>query len=385
MISLGERPPALHWLTALRYPAAVWVVLIHSLNGVRSTMGCNPLPESLLNTFIERGYLGVSFFFMLSGFILTWNYPIIKSKRSYLIARASRVLPVYYLSLLFALPILISGIIKQGINLKVLVKSGIVITLTQSWIPDLSAWWNGPAWTLSCEAFFYLILPFILPFMANLMERNSKNKAVFLLFALWLIGLIAPIWFICKYGTQLNPDFTADQAHEKMSHAKLFVERFPLLRVIEFLAGVVLCIGFRRFFVIYRPKLGIGLIFLGIIWIFSSFKITFILSMGTWCLPGFAMIISGAALTPWSGSPPWIFKPILLLGNASYALYLFHVPARDYLLIITKHIGFCNALTGSQLLILIFILCLTSTTLLSIAIYLHFEEPARKIIKTLDR
>lgn len=57
--------------------------------------------------FLEHGYLAVSFFFILSGFILTYNYadrwPSV-SLREYLLARFARIYPIYLLALLLELP-----------------------------------------------------------------------------------------------------------------------------------------------------------------------------------------------------------------------------------------------------------------------------------------
>jgi peptidoglycan/LPS O-acetylase OafA/YrhL len=46
------------------------------------------------------------------------------------------------------------------------------LTLTQAWIPKAAVAWNGPAWSLSVEAFFYLLFPFILPKL----ESMSANR-----------------------------------------------------------------------------------------------------------------------------------------------------------------------------------------------------------------
>jgi len=334
---------------------------------------------------MERGYLGVSFFFMLSGFILTYNYPSITSKRDYLAARAARILPVYYLSLLFALPWLITYILSDGFNLKLWLKIILVLTLTQSWVPTISGFWNGPAWTLSCEAFFYTSLLFILKPLTHWCAHHLI-RSFSLFMGCMALGLAAPILFYEKHhdvsisGVML----TGDQA---MINLKYLIERFPLLRWLEFVAGVVLCLGVRSYLRQWS-KFAPLLLLTGLTWVLSSLLFPFIFSMGTYCLPGFALMIAGAAALPFpnfkvAGPFTSAFASFgLLLGNASYAVYLFHFSVIGYVLLLNRRLeGSILPGAGEAKVWALFVATALITTILSILVYLFYEEASRKLVR----
>src|SRR3954470_504363 len=127
-------------LTSLRFFAALLVVLSH-------------LPGS---TFSE-GYTGVTFFFILSGFILSHSYEDrlrtgATSRREFWIARIARVYPLHLLTLLAAVPLAVSESSgAMGFAGRLLAQ----LTLTQAAVPVGSIYFsfNHPAWSLSVEAF----------------------------------------------------------------------------------------------------------------------------------------------------------------------------------------------------------------------------------------
>ncbi|MDG4896139.1 acyltransferase family protein [Mesorhizobium sp. WSM4976] len=88
-------------LTSLRFFAAVYVLAFHSVD-------INGAPRLIAN-FVKNGYLGVSFFFLLSGFILTHSYvgrmPHWDDVGRFAVARFARIYPVYLLALAVALPL----------------------------------------------------------------------------------------------------------------------------------------------------------------------------------------------------------------------------------------------------------------------------------------
>src|SRR5579862_2344360 len=88
--------PRIESLTGLRWFAALAVYFDHfRLLGVPGWM----------TTMFENGYMGVTVFFVLSGFILTVNYrstlssPSLSAIRDFAVARVARVYPTYLLAL----------------------------------------------------------------------------------------------------------------------------------------------------------------------------------------------------------------------------------------------------------------------------------------------
>ncbi|MCE0483760.1 MAG: acyltransferase [Methylacidiphilales bacterium] len=376
-VGFSRRSPTLPWLTVLRYPAALWVVLLHACNGWITETNVDPV----LKLFVERGYLGVSFFFILSGFILAYNYPEVTSPRAYYLARAGRILPVYYLSLLFSLPLL-APVLQQNNAAEVTPILLAILTLTQAWIPSISSAWNGPAWTLSCEAFFYFTFPMLL---VPLTEWCRGMGRTLMLLALCLgLGLILPILFTWTYGTGSYTEIAYSAQGDQMQTVKLILERFPLVRLVEFIAGMVLCLGVRAHLHRLSESVALLMVIFGVAWVGSSLWIPFIFSMGTFCLPGFALIIVGAATLPFpveGGIRSWLGRAGLLLGNASYAVYLFHAPVLRYLAILDPEVFIRPDKVTVGFIWGWFLAAAVIITLLSISIHLLFEEPARRWIR----
>ena len=141
----AQRRPHLRALTSLRFFAALLVLVFHYRH--KALIFSNGLSEF--------GYEAVSFFFILSGFILTYTYTTPKglnvSVRDFLVTRIARIAPSYYLALALALPIFL---VKGPWN-----AAPLVITMTQAWVPTSAMAWTAPAWSLSNEMFFYLCYP----------------------------------------------------------------------------------------------------------------------------------------------------------------------------------------------------------------------------------
>jgi hypothetical protein len=149
------RRPAIPALTSLRFFAALWVVLFHV-----NVIGLNRGGSVAYLAFSLLGYAGVSFFFVLSGFILVYVYADRKiQKRGFWQARFARIYPAYIFSLVVMIPALISfwPMTKQAhMGLLALIANPILL---EAWFPKLLLTWNPVGWSLSAEAFFYLVCP----------------------------------------------------------------------------------------------------------------------------------------------------------------------------------------------------------------------------------
>ena len=93
----------------------------------------------------------------------------------YGIARWARVYPVYFLSLLILAQHLIQGPgpLPQGLltlRLSLLFNYGLVL---QGWTGHMPVQWNTPAWSLSCELFFYLCFPLALLLLKSAGRRGT--------------------------------------------------------------------------------------------------------------------------------------------------------------------------------------------------------------------
>lgn len=174
-------------LNGLRMAAALLVVLFHYAN---LAVSFPRLPHFVQNL-IANGTIALPFFYVLSGFVLAHSHinrePGPRGIRNFYSARIARLYPVYLLSFLLFFPIAIEKYLRHaapGLNHgpQIYVFGGLLTLFAlQAWTP-LSQAWNGPAWSLSVEAFFYLVFPFALPRIAKM----RPIPLIALLGTLWL-------------------------------------------------------------------------------------------------------------------------------------------------------------------------------------------------------
>lgn len=159
-------------LTGLRFFLALWVIL-HHLTGQKMMLeqwelGLPVLAQSL----IRGGYLAVQTFFILSGFVLAQSYSRTDWNRTSLIrfgiARFARIYPVYLLSLVVVSRFIFETLSQPGRT--VLQKAALLGDygfVLLGWMGSLRVGWNTPAWSLSCEIFFYLCFPLLFLWLRN--------------------------------------------------------------------------------------------------------------------------------------------------------------------------------------------------------------------------
>ncbi|NOK14937.1 acyltransferase family protein, partial [Corallococcus exercitus] len=186
--------PSLPALTGLRFFAALHVVAFH----VTPREG----RPGWLGALLDNGPASVTLFFILSGFVLAQAYlgsasPGPVSRRAFWVARLARIYPVYLLGLVLEAPPFFLAVLRQenGWTLPALQRllgvGAAVTSLTQAWIPPAACAWNCPGWSLSAEAFFYLLFPVLAGPLVRLGAKGLGWAAVCLiassalLYGLW--------------------------------------------------------------------------------------------------------------------------------------------------------------------------------------------------------
>jgi peptidoglycan/LPS O-acetylase OafA/YrhL len=177
----------------MRFFAAMLVVGFHCSLGFKTPFWAGDL--------LRNGYEAVSFFFVLSGFILTYVYAPEAgssiSKGRFWAARIARICPVYYLALALDLPRVVYSANVVHTTEKPLFLAALFATplFLQSWIPSVESIWNLPAWSLSVEAFFYAIFPFLIPPLLRVRTGRVIAGALLLVFVVG--GLRSVINTVC--------------------------------------------------------------------------------------------------------------------------------------------------------------------------------------------
>ena len=310
-------PERLDALTGLRFVAAAAVFIYHVPNWLQ-VPAFNPGP---------LGQAAVGYFFVLSGFILAHVYrrdgAVMQTGRFYL-ARFARIWPLHAACLLAMLAVRPESwprTMDQSVHFLA------HAALLQGWTTDSSRAlaWNGPAWSLSVEAFFYVLFPLLVRFRPR--------------------ALIACYAACCLLNAALYAlaDARAVQHPEQIPAWAYFASSFPLPRLQEFVLGICTHDAWRHF-----ANRGPRTAFTATVWELAAMAaavVSFLLwGSGAWATgrvapmtaqalaqgPGYSWAFA-ATIALCAFGRGWISRVLatrtmVYLGEISYAFYLVHTP-----------------------------------------------------------
>jgi peptidoglycan/LPS O-acetylase OafA/YrhL len=348
-------------LTGLRILPALFVLLSH--------VGAPPSPSPRVKAFFTAGYSGVTFFFVLSGFVLAHNYFerfqanfTLRLLWSYLVARVARIYPLYLLLLLWvSLPALLAGNARMDLWVR-------HVFALQAWDADINASFafNAPGWSISVEFFLYACFPALVFILAPIARRRWGIAMALVVVAASLAA--ETHWFVVK-GYDSLP-------WSDPRSAERWLYRNPLCRLGDFTLGILVA---RLVASMPGPHrrygwVAIGMSVVAIITLMCSLGPPF--SAASWdvsyALPA-ALLIFGLAIAPDSWpARAFATRPMILLGEASYALYLCHW----YMLL---HITVPGIPEGKW----IQVEAMTILMVIAMAVGLHVtvERPCRRLVR----
>lgn len=205
-------------LTSIRFFFALLVFLSHI-----HLFKDNSLTLEKINLFYFTEFkIGVSFFYILSGFILTYTYneSILLntfSFKEFIIKRITKLYPLHILTLILSVPLSLNGFRREtAFWFTKLIINGILI---QSWFLNDHLYWsfNAPSWSISNELFYYLVFPIIIIHL-------SKSKLNQISIIIYLSGIILISYLLI--GNQISADL---------------LNINPLIRLSDFIIGILLC------------------------------------------------------------------------------------------------------------------------------------------------
>ncbi|MBR8643507.1 acyltransferase [Streptomyces tuirus] len=154
-----RRPAPLPSLTGLRFIAAVLVFFFHSsfFEPLTNPFADRGLAEGFQWLFSKAGWMGVSFFFVLSGFVLTWSSRRDDTVLGFWRRRLLKIFPNHVAMWALAM-LLFAG---AATPLTAWLPN---LFLVHSWFPqhDIYISVNAPSWSLCSELLFYLLFPFLI-------------------------------------------------------------------------------------------------------------------------------------------------------------------------------------------------------------------------------
>jgi peptidoglycan/LPS O-acetylase OafA/YrhL len=299
-------------LTGLRFFAALMVILSHTIANPNHS-GIVDIP--VLEPIATLGYTGVAFFFVLSGFVLTWSWRPERGKGDFWLRRVARVYPLHAITWLLAVPLAIYLGTTSGVGDFF---SGLF--LVQAWSPNESVAfaYNAPSWSLACEAFFYAMFPLLIIPLARLDRRRLAGVIVA---SLAFLALVPAIAYVVGGGRD----------------AVAIFYYFPAYRLGEFVIGICLALLIRDG---WRPPVprwtGFALVGAGFVAALVADELFVRAVDGSESLPrpaaalilipAFALLIVVAAAGDLDGNRSFYSRPFVVkLGEWSFAAYLSHL------------------------------------------------------------
>ncbi|MEV5443665.1 acyltransferase [Streptomyces sp. NPDC052644] len=342
-------------LTGLRFWAALVVVLYH----LSRQTGTIPW----ISDATWYGRSGVTFFFVLSGFVLAWTYDGQRVPATvFLWRRFARIWPL--LAVTTALSVAAYAALGTDVTLRSVAAT---LLLVNAWlpVPDLLRGGNPAAWSLSDEAWFYLLFPLLmaLPWLRSARGRLGVAVAACVGgLAVWLCGAVI-----------------ADPVVRSWA-----LGYFPVTRTLQFLLGVAAGLAVARG---WRPRVPLGAaVALVVAWHlvlipwsraapdalwYSPYQASQLLSA-----PLFALLVAAAAGADLEGrrtglGGQWAIR----LGHWSFAWYLVHE------IVIRLWLGAYGRPVGLAATAGVWLLVLAASLALSAAAYHGVEHPLERRLR----
>lgn len=293
---------------SLRALAAVGVLLGHAYG-----LGHGFVATRLQDKVALGGLMGVFLFFVLTGYLLFWPFArrdfgngARVHLRDYARNRAVRILPLYYVAVVVLL------ILEEGGGS--LEQWWRFLTFSQNFSKETANTVDGPMWTLVVEFQFYVLLPVLAVVLARI-SRRRKRPAALVLLAAAVVSCIV---------------------HE-VHHGPFYVWSLSLISTFAFFAAGMLLAFLRLEWTARTPTalkgpfghsdtwFGLGVV----LWltVMTQYEYWFLLAVS-----GFLTV--GAFVLPlrdgWARRA-LAWKPLAILGVASYSLYLWHYPILERL------------------------------------------------------
>ncbi|GLZ40808.1 acyltransferase [Actinokineospora sp. NBRC 105648] len=308
-------PARLPTLTGARFLAAFAVFFSHAV--VTGYLGPEAVADLLPFAF-SAGWAGVEFFFILSGFVLTWSARAEDTKARFVRRRLAKVFPLHVVTWAAAAGLALWA--GQALTAKQLVPS---LFLVHTWQPDLETIRavNVPSWSLGVELLFYLAFPWIKPLVDRIPARR-----------LWAVatGLAAVTVALPAIALGLVPGEPKIPGLEMSLAQNWFLVSLPPVRLLDFVLGIVLArivLSGRWIRLGVLPILGL---------VAAGFAAEVLLFPTVWGLtaplvvPLALLIAASAAADVRGAASPLRTRPLVWLGDISFALYLVHYPILEF-------------------------------------------------------
>ncbi|MES9996755.1 acyltransferase family protein [Desulfovibrio aminophilus] len=391
-------------LTGLRFIAAFCILIAHASHWLSPTQP----PHSVINWIMKSAGIGMPLFFVLSGFVIHYNYGRMFDKLTfngyfkYVFARFSRIYPLYFFLLTVALftdSYLVSLLRQNAGYLNGFISC---LTVLHSWfyyLLDGKLLINkifGLSWSISTEFFFYFAYPFISVFVLNTISGTRKA------FIFFLFCMVAPLivfwWGFCRQEEIylfMARYFEPISGVQNNSVSRWLWYFSPYSRIFEFIAGVsvaklYICIieNHRYFGFIQRHLTGaialaiqicVHVFFVVILFIelpyIQFIRQNFLLA------PMISMLMLSLLLCKTAINKIYTSKLMIMLGEASFSIYIIQTwTLKLFLPHLAPYSGtFLPAQWASRVVV-----AMTYSIVIALGTYKVIELPAKQFLRNLS-
>jgi peptidoglycan/LPS O-acetylase OafA/YrhL len=285
-LSTSVRPPKLPSLTGLRFFAALLVFGFHILT---------------------TGYIGVSFFFVLSGFLLAWAARPGESMRLFWRRRIVKIFPNHLVMWTLAMVLFAAAITPVH-------GSVLNFFLLSAYSPDgaVNVAVNPPSWTLCIELLFYMLFPVLIMGI----RKIPGDRLWF-----WVALMVAGMVLVQVVNLTLIPDTPKSAITPVSSYQFWFGYIFPPSRLFEFVLGSILARiviehrwpAVRAWHVLLACAAGYAL----------ANVVPFVWTFNVATIVPIAMVIASVAAGDAAGRRSFLqSRPMQWLGDTSFGFYL---------------------------------------------------------------
>lgn len=299
-------------LTGLRFPAALLVFLYHAALPIPALrlLDDQDAVAGFYKLAGQAGGLGVSFFFVLSGFVLTWSARADDTPKAFIRRRLVKIYPPYVVSWVLAM-VLFAAAYTPGWM------ATTNLLMLQVWVPvfDLNFSVDPPSWSLGAEAFFYALFPLI----HHLCKRIRADRLKY-----WITGMIAGIFATPLAAYALLPDTPGIPGGERSSVIQYwFTYVLPPVRMLDFALGILVALA-----VMNGRWRNIGMVWSSLLLV-ATYVLTayvpYLYGQRAVCIIPIVFLVAAGAVADTENRFTWFRNPVMVwLGDISFAFYLLH-------------------------------------------------------------
>ncbi|RSN60970.1 acyltransferase [Amycolatopsis sp. WAC 04182] len=302
----NARVPRLPSLTGMRFVAAFTVFLSHLT--LEDLFADDGVQRSMTATFIQGGFTGVGFFFVLSGFVLAWSAREKDTARTFWRRRFFKIYPNHVVTFVAA-ALLLGFVANETFDLGT---AALNLSLLQAWAP-VDGGFNIVSWSLSCEVLFYLSFPLLFRYI-----RRIRPDRLWL----WTGVVVAVILLVPLAATSLPNEPYLWYAETSVPRF-WFVYAFAPVRLLDFVFGILLA---RVVLEGRRLPMGLGwaaVLSVAAYAVAPLFPMTYKLTAVT--VVPLGLLIAAGAVADREGRRTFLAGPRMVwLGEVSFAFYMVH-------------------------------------------------------------